>query len=176
MLGRSGNGRARGEGVCIDRRLRLFAKAHNAYPQGFLCGLWVWRSTSSEICARRLKLMTTDRTTLALAIIIFGVFAIAVLALSTGEADDRNRPFSAPTPLPVTYPHETMNQRPRGPLAVENPARWMENTDYPRRAVQHEASGITHFRLDVSKDGEVDGCDMLSPAVIRTWIAAPAMS
>ncbi len=70
-------------------------------------------------------------------------------------------PIVAPVPPPVPYPSGSpavvpnMAATPKG-----NPGSWVTNDDYPRSALIAEASGLTAFKLTITKWGSVADCEI----------------
>ena len=68
-------------------------------------------------------------------------------------------PFSitTTTPVPMTPPPLRRYPKPRN-----NPGDWVTTNDYPARSLRDEEDGVTGFRVEISADGRVSSCMVIS--------------
>lgn len=71
-----------------------------------------------------------------------GMFAVGMMACGGVAASQQAPKITPPTPM-------------------ENPGYWVNQNDYPARALRDDKEGRVRFQLDVSSEGKVTGCSIV---------------
>jgi protein TonB len=69
-------------------------------------------------------------------------------------------PIIVAPPAPAAPPAPRI--QPKAATPRGNPGNWATTNDYPSRALREEREGVTGFRVTVSAEGRVTGCDITS--------------
>lgn len=101
----------------------------------------------------------SERTIVKLALVGFGIVAVSYGATTRVGSSDPDTLFQVPHDnARIDYDNDRLAARPRHPLPLTKPQRWLSPGDYPTQAIRHEMEGSVLFTVRVDQYGEVDNC------------------